>query len=542
MTDYERELVHEYKKEIFLNILILMLVSFLSLAGPVFLRKGLVDEYGNILIKAVFAYFGILFCLFIMKFLQNRYKFWFGEIFKIKESQKLYNEFFHMEYDSIIKLEPTYISERIGNTVDIIFSLYSNSLSGICVSITILSITLLFIFRISKLLFLLYFIQIPLQYIGFKKLLNGEHSKLSLLSKQLQEKKATCSKNIKAIVSNVENIKQLFHKIGIQKLIHANLKDVYLAEHIGNRYAMDVCTILDLFSTCLKNSSYIIIVILFGRGIVTFGDLTFLVLINDIFYGSINDVLNIQINMRDLHGAFLFVKKDIRSNFEGNGDIVLSQVNEIKIHEKDVGYENKSLVKNVEFSLFPGDFVFFSGDSGQGKSTIAKMIPKLHKSSDVFINGNNINDISNENVHDKILYMSQKTTLFPMTILDNITLGEKITEESWNNLLAQPFMKKIVSLGLDTVIQENSSNISGGDAQKIVLARILLLNPDVLILDESFNSIDLSTSKEIIEYIKNSFMDKIVILISHTDDYRIYCNKTIKIDGNNSLFVVNESV
>ena len=394
----------------------------------------------------------------------------------------------------------------------------------------IISITALcLIFTINKTLFIFYLIQIPLQYIGFKKLLNGEKSRLTLLSKDLQTKRAICKKNLKVIVSSPENMKQLADKKGIKDLIVNNFDCVLNAEKKGNQYAMDVCVILDFIASTLKNASYIIIVLYFGTKIISFGDLAFLMLINDMYYSSLSDMLNLQIDMRELAGALDFVDIDLRYNVESNGNVRIEHVNEITIESKSIGYEDNILLADVFAKFDVGDIVFLTGESGRGKSTIAKMIAKLNLNDGVKINNYDIKDINNEDVRKKILYISQKTELLPTSIINNITLGEHYSDDVLDNLYAEPFMDKIIDLGLDTEIQENRANISGGDAQKIILARTILMDPDVLILDESFNSIDFETGKDIMTYIRDKFNGRIIILISHSQEYRYLCNKECKI-------------
>ena len=530
MKKYSIELLKQYHKELFINIVLLLTVCVLSIAGPVILKNGLNDIYNSTsILKTLFKYACVLFGLYLFKFMQNRFKFWFGLKFKKNEFQKLYNEFFHMNYDAIQDKEPTYIMERIENTVQTVFNFFSASLTGLLVSMIISITALCLIFTINKTLFIFYLIQIPLQYIGFKKLLNGEKSRLTLLSKDLQTKRAICKKNLKVIVSSPENMKQLADKKGIKDLIVNNFACVLNAEKKGNQYAMDVCVILDFIASTLKNASYIIIVIYFGTKIISFGDLAFLMLINDMYYSSLSDMLNLQIDMRELAGALDFVDIDLRYNVESNGNVRIEHVNEITIESKSIGYEDNILLANVFAKFDVGDIVFLTGESGRGKSTIAKMIAKLNLNDGVKINNYDIKDINNEDVRKKILYISQKTELLPTSIINNITLGEHYSDDVLDNLYAEPFMDKIIDLGLDTEIQENRANISGGDAQKIILARTILMDPDVLILDESFNSIDFETGKDIMTYIRDKFNGRIIILISHSQEYRYLCNKECKI-------------
>ena len=196
-----------------------------------------------------------------------------------------------------------------------------------------------------------------------------------------------------------------------------------------------------------------------------------------------------------------------------------------------MGYENIELIKEGSFNFEKGDIVALKGNSGVGKSTFVKYLNKFLVSNEIFVNGINIKEISNDSLRKKIFYLAQNAYLLPLSIKENITLGENYDKQRWNMLLEMEFMKKFLGLeeGLETKVYENGANLSGGDRQKIMLGRIFLRNPDVIILDESFNALDEKTGEEIMEEILNMYSDKIVIIISHSEKYLKKCNVIVTI-------------
>ena len=98
-------------------------------------------------------------------------------------------------------------------------------------------------------------------------------------------------------------------------------------------------------------------------------------------------------------------------------------------------------------------------------------------------------------------------------------------------MLKLNFMQKFIRQdeGLDMMVYENGNNLSGGDKQKIMLGRIFLQDPDVIILDESFNAIDEKSGEDIIDEITAMYADRIIIVISHSEKYFKHCNKRILI-------------
>lgn len=534
MKQLYQELYEKYKREIFISILMLILTSILSISGP-FILKNIIEsniEEKNLLNSIIF-YLLMITLLYLTKFVYNRFRFSFEENFKNKETLNLYNKVFSMHYDKINELEPTYITERVAGTINTIFNLYSSSISGIFVSALTMLLILVIISRINAFLAFLYFLQIPIQYIGFQQMLNGEKSKLAQYGILLQKTSAKNNKNIKAIMSDISNIKQYSGNDGILTFIKRNVTETNKIARKGNSYAMDICTLLEYICQIIKNFSYILIIYLFVSDMATVGDIVYLNLMNDIYYGAISDVINIRVNLRDLKAAMKFIIDEIENNKEADGTIKIHEIQEISGTLKDVGYSNNILIKNGSFKFKKGDIIALTGASGVGKTTFVKLLNKFMYSDTIYINGENINNIENFSLRQRVFFLPQNSYLLPLTIRENITLGKQVSESTWNKLLKMDFMKKFLCTedGLDKFVYENGTNLSGGDKQKIILARIFIRNPDVIILDESFNSIDEKTGNEIIEQIISQYSNRIIIVISHSEKYLKKCNFRITIEN-----------
>lgn len=364
-------------------------------------------------------------------------------------------------------------------------------------------------------------------------MLNGENSKLAEYGILLQETSARNNKNIKAMMSDVSSIKQYSGNDGIITFIKRNVIDINKIVRKGNSYAMDVCTILEYICQIIKNMSYILIIYLFVSDMAAVGDIVYLNLMNDIYYGAISDVINIQVNLRDLKAAMKFIAEEVEKNKEEDGDIELEEIHDISGTIKDVGYDGNTLIKEGSFKFRKGDIVAISGASGVGKTTFVKLLNKFIKSDGIYINGENINDIKNSSLRERVYFLPQNAYLLPLSIKENITLGKKFSKKRWDKLLEMSFMKKFLQAekGLEEQVYENGANLSGGDRQKIILARIFLRNPDVIILDESFHSIDEKTGHEIIDQILSQYPDRIVIVISHSEKYLKKCNIRFNIEN-----------
>lgn len=529
---YDKELLGRYYKDILKNIFLLLLISALSVIAPLLLRNALDYTVNVDLRPEMLAYYLFMITLlYIVKFRYHRFHFWFLEKFKNNETINLYRKIFHVSYDKINEMEPTYLAERVSSTVNTIFNLYSTSLTGIFVSAVTVIVVLWIVTKINVKLAVLYFLQIPLQYFGFQKLLNGEKSKLSVYGDRLQEISAQNNKNIKAVIADVNSIKQYSDTDGILSFIGKSIRNITKMERKANSYAMDMCTVLEYISLLLKNGCFLYITYLYVAGSATIGDMVYLNLINDIYYSSISDMIDIQINLRDLHGAARFVSEEIETNYEENGNIILDRIDTITGEIKDIGYKDTTLITKGSFVFDKGDIIALTGDSGTGKSTFVKMLTKFLHCEGIKVNGHDIREIENRSLREKVFYLAQNAYLLPFSVKENITLGSPVSEEKWRQLLDMEFMQKFIGKeeGLDMPVYENGANLSGGDKQKIMLGRIFLQDPEVIILDESFSAIDEKSGEDIIAEMIRLFSDKIIIIISHSEKPLKHCNKRVMI-------------
>lgn len=187
---------------------------------------------------------------------------------------------------------------------------------------------------------------------------------------------------------------------------------------------------------------------------------------------------------------------------------VLLDVNRLnKIYHTDNG-EIKA-VKDFSLSLEEGAFIAIVGPSGCGKSTILSILCGIEKKS-----GGNIT-FHKDSI--KIGYMLQQDTLFPwLTVLDNALLGLKISGQL-NKETTERTIKLLQTYGLGDFIDHYPSSLSGGMRQRVALIRTLAINPDILLLDEAFSSLDYQTrlevSNDVYKIIKNE--KKTTIMVTH---------------------------
>ncbi|MFO3666305.1 ABC transporter ATP-binding protein [Anaerococcus kampingiae] len=221
--------------------------------------------------------------------------------------------------------------------------------------------------------------------------------------------------------------------------------------------------------------------------------------------------------------------------FEEKSDILFSKV--------DFSYGAKEILSGASFRINKNDHLIISGASGTGKSTIFKLITKelSQNSGDIFIMDNNIMNLSREEIYEKISIVAQKPMIFRDTILANIVLFENEDEndrDKLNQAIKKSGLEPLINnleKGYMTIIKDAGSNLSGGEMQRIEIARALYKDSPIILIDEATSALDLKMASEIEEIFAR--LDKTLISISHRRDidYSKYYDKIIEIKDKKTI-------
>lgn len=193
----------------------------------------------------------------------------------------------------------------------------------------------------------------------------------------------------------------------------------------------------------------------------------------------------------------------------------------------NVGFQHRTAsqkaIEHISFSVKSGETIAFAGPSGSGKSTLMKLLVGLYRPQEglILYNGMDENQISFEDIRKQIGFVTQDTQLFSGTIRENLLfVNPQSTEEELNEVLKKASCQNLMARaenGLETVIGEGGLKLSGGEKQRISIARALLRKPNLLIFDEATSSLDSITEEEISNTIReiSSMRRQITILIAH---------------------------
>ena len=221
-------------------------------------------------------------------------------------------------------------------------------------------------------------------------------------------------------------------------------------------------------------------------------------------------------------------KENLRriSNFEG------------KISFKKVNFAYKKdnqVLKNINLEIKRGEVTAFVGASGAGKSTMLALILKFitPNNGDIFIDDKNLKILNTKDIRKNIALVQQQPFLFSGTIIDVIRMGRDFTKEevieSARKANAHNFIQKLPEK-YETEITERGSNFSGGQIQRIAIARAILGNPSILLLDEATSALDAESESEVQKGLNRAMKDRTVIVIAHRLATTQEANKIVVFD------------
>lgn len=194
---------------------------------------------------------------------------------------------------------------------------------------------------------------------------------------------------------------------------------------------------------------------------------------------------------------------------------------EIEFRNVSFGYNEHTVLKNINLKIPKGKTVALVGSSGAGKSTLADLVTRFHDvtSGEVLFDGINIKDYSIQSVRQKVGIVTQEPILFNDTIANNITLGKP--EASKEEIIqaakianAYNFIKNKPGK-FDTNIGDRGGKLSGGERQRVTIARAVLSNPPILILDEATSSLDTESERVVQDAINNMMQNRTSLVIAH---------------------------
>ena len=246
-------------------------------------------------------------------------------------------------------------------------------------------------------------------------------------------------------------------------------------------------------------------------------------------------------NISGLMRAYEFSTGDlVQSNTAistAKGELPIVGIQSVRLKEISFSYADQQVLNGFNLNVQQHDFIGISGASGKGKTTILNILLGFLEPAKgrVFINDVALKQESLRAYWPSISYVRQQAFFIHDTLLRNITLEEHPHNQTYlQNAIRVSGLEGLVAQspdGLDQMIMENGKNISGGQQQRIAIARALYNNADLILLDEPFNELDEESEISLLEHFRElAQKGKLIILITHNKKSLLYCTKVISLD------------
>lgn len=515
---------YKYKRLILLYIIMGIIGAICNVLGIVYFQK-LIDvlsqnmfiDFGADIIKplVLYAIFMVSSCVisyldnYPSAQLENSLYYYFKNQALKKIETILYNKYQDLGTGKIIQIVENGASAGVNILFNFIIELFYNLVPGLLCSLVVLGVYNKEIMVIIGIGYIFVFI---ISNTMLKKL-------YKIQEKVLVESETISDRFVRSLMEvSVFRINRKYKKeIGE---INKNAKEIVQSE---TKVTMIHEFFFAAFFLIIILIKIIIIIIGINQKIDSIGEIVALVLLIDNIYNPISEFNVMFVKYKLDHVAFKrfsdFMKIPEDTNLH-NGLLGIVP-NDIVLKNVSVEINNNSILSSINAELSMGKKYAVIGESGSGKSTFVKTLLGVIKvdRGEVLINGININEINLDNLYKYISYVSQIAPIFNGTIKENLVFdNETITDEEIYRVLEKVCLKdKVKSLpkGLLTKVGEKGSKISGGERQKIALARVILQKSPITILDEATSSLDYKSEEIILKNLFSELRDSLIIIIDH---------------------------
>ena len=433
-------------------------------------------------------------------------------------------------YDHIINLPMDFFHTRtVGEVISRLDDAYKirTAISGATLTIMIdgfmaiiggvtLYVESSFLFYITLVPLILYIIIV----FAFKKL-------ISVNNRETMQSQAELTSYLVQCLNGVETIKSFNGETQIGENIEKNfvkfMKDIFNLGTVNNIQGTLKGGVKAIFG---------IVILWIGtmqvlKGNITIGTLLTFNALLAYFLNPIENIVNFQSTLQSAIVAAQRLEEIICTAIEKTEDqykkiTPKNLKGRIEFKNVDFRYGNRKLIlKGINIKAEANTRIALVGESGSGKTTLSKLLMNFYNidKGDILINGVNIKDINLESLRNRISYISQETFLFNKTIYENLTFGSYfISYEDVIEACKKAHIHEFINslpLRYDTLIEENGSNFSGGQKQRLSIARAIIKNPDILIMDEATSNLDSITEKAINDTMNEFMKDKTSIIIAH---------------------------
>lgn len=396
----------------------------------------------------------------------------------------------------------------------------------------IVVITTFLLIRISSKLFLILFLTtIFYLFVGIitkKSIFEKAYQNISIES----EFNNTVLENIKMInsIKNLDAVDGTLNKIE-RKLTHY-LYDTYKVNTILNKINIFKVSCYEIGFFLINTFGFYFVY----KGIINMIDLiTFNALLN-LYFEPLKNIVDSIPKYSFMKASITKINDFLGVRAEILGEKTSTDGYDISINNLNYSYNKyQNVLKSVNLNIKEGEFVLLQGASGSGKSTLCSILNKYitDYTGDILFGKMNYKDLSIKTIRENIVYVGQNENIFTGSIKENITFGNKVSDLNFDKICKICKVDDVANkktFRYESLIGSDEGNISGGEKQRIILARAVLKDFNVLILDEALSEVDIKLELEILKNIRDNYKDKTIIYISHKKYSNIF-DKVINMEA-----------
>ena len=395
------------------------------------------------------------------------------------------------------------------------------------------SIVVIFYFFRINIFFALIIIGVDLIYIIRSNYLNNKSIKYSKEQRKENDKLIGLINQTLLGLKDIQTLNITNTMDDKYNYIYKDWKNAYDNRKKYERYRQNI---LKCFLIIIKSIVYFTCVYLMINNKITIGIMLIIISYFDSLFSASENIMDASQSIKDQNISVNRIKEILEYNTikEKNLKEIKNIKGIIEFKNIDFSYSNEKLLENLNFAIRPNRITAITGTNGTGKTTIVDLILRLHSPTKgkILLDNINVKEIDKNSYLKEISVLNQESYLFNLSIRENFNLVEndiKKQEEMCKLTGIDKFIKTLPK-GYDTIIDENSHNISGGQKRLLSLTRTLLKDAKILIFDEATSSLDTDKIQNVINVLNELKKNHTVIVITHKEEIENIADEVITIN------------
>ncbi len=539
--------LNPYKWQFLLVFAALIISAVLGLF-PSIITGQIVDSIisgGNmrLLVKLLILAFVVLSLSQIISVLEQYINSWISQKIIYDMRNEMYDHLQHMPHAFFTNEKQGDIITRMNSDINGVSAVISVLLTSVVSNILTVGTCVFYLFYTDWRLAIVGLIVIPLlifptKAVGKKRwmLASEAQAKSDELNTQINETLSVSGSMLVKLFNKEESEYQKFREIN-NEVTKTTIKE----RRAGSWFHVFLGMFIQIAPLCIYFAGGFLIM-KGSNGSLSVGDITIVVALVNRLYQPVRSLLNLQVDFVRSLALFtrIFEYLDRKHEIENPENPQKPDLEKATVEFSNVRFsyeQNKEILKGVSFTVPNGKMYAIVGTSGAGKSTIIGMIPRLYDAikGEVIVSGVNVRDYDLTYLRKNIGIVTQDTYLFNGTILENLLYAkpDASKEEIENACKVANIYSFIMSLPekFDTVVGNRGLKLSGGEKQRMSIARVVLKNPKILILDEATSSLDSISENLISDALQNVMKGRTSIVIAHRLSTVIAADKIMVIEN-----------